>query len=99
MLLAGQNCEGRGRDSAFARLEMTKKTISSGDLAMLISERLTRTGVCPLGFPVAIVPTAALPGDWLAVVSHRDRIRHPKCVQRLIAIEREMRKLYLPQPD
>jgi hypothetical protein len=78
---------------------MTKKTISIGDLAMLISERLVKTGVCPLGFPVAIVPTAALPGDWLAVVSHRDRIRHPKCAQHLAAIERDLKKRYVLQPD
>jgi hypothetical protein len=77
---------------------MAKTRISSTDLTALIAERLKQFSECPDGFQIAIVPAACESG-WSVVMNSGKRLRHPLCVRRIEAIEKQLRRIYVLAKD
>jgi hypothetical protein len=78
---------------------MARTEISSTDLIALFSERLRDFSDCPNGLAIAIVPTDANNSGWTAVTNPGSRSRYPLCINRIEAIEKQLRKIYVLAKD
>jgi hypothetical protein len=67
--------------------------ISNADLTYKFQQMLKTIGDCPPTVPVAIVPDEK--GQWSAVISAKLRREYPDCVNRIQAVERRLRGIYV----
>ena len=72
---------------------MSRTLISNADLTYKFQQMLKTIGDCPPTVPVAIVPDEK--GQWSAVISARLRREYPDCVNRIEAVERRLRGIYV----
>ena len=73
---------------------MTKKAISSTELIWIFHEKIKEFDHCPSrGLSIAIVPTPDV--GWSALMSARQRTRHPLCAKRVEMIQKQLREIYV----
>ena len=76
---------------------MSRTLISNADLTYKFQQMLKTVRDCPPTVSVAIVPDEK--GQWSAVISARLRREYPDCVNRIEAIERRLRGIYMLEGD
>jgi hypothetical protein len=76
---------------------MSRTRISSTDLVALFFERLREFPDCPVGLPIAVVPSDANASGWMAITG--GRYRDPIYLKRIAEIEKELRKQYVLAKD
>jgi len=76
---------------------VSRTLISNADLTYKFQQMLKTIGDCPPTVPVAIVPDEK--GQWSAVISARLRREYPDCVNRIEAIEKQLRGSYVLDGD
>jgi hypothetical protein len=93
---AGWHCHTAWRATPRSSL-VSRTLISNADLTYKFEQMLKTIGDCPPTVPVAIVPDEK--GGWSAVISARLRREYPDCVDRIQAIERQLRGTYVLDGD
>jgi hypothetical protein len=73
---------------------MTKIRVSADELVHILHEKLVKSGKCPRGFPIAVIPDEAGSG-WTAVAGALQRNRQSACVERLAALQKELQAVYV----
>jgi hypothetical protein len=71
---------------------MAKKAISSTDLIWIFHEKLKEFDDCPGSVSIAIVPMPDV--GWTALISSKQRARHPLCARRVEELQKQLREMY-----
>ena len=66
---------------------------SNADLTYKFQQMLKAIGDCSPNVPIAIVPIEK--GQWSAVINSKLRREYPDCIDRIQAVERRLRGLYV----
>jgi len=72
---------------------MAKKAISSTDLIWIFREELKEFDDCPASVSIAIVPVPDV--GWTALISPKQRAKHPRCARRVEALQKQLREMYV----
>jgi hypothetical protein len=73
-----------------------KTRVSSTELSWIFHEQLVSFDDWSPSIAIAIVPSA---DGWTALISARDRAKHPNCVKRIEQVQKQLRSRYALSND